>query len=235
MRTNAMDLVLSSVAFKRRSVPRPTDLKFSTIQDSYGGDFEALYSIYSRALPARERKSRDALISMMSRPGYAFSVARSGDRILGFSIVFISSSVEMALLEYMAVDEQMRSSGIGTALFQHARHQASGVNGSKPILIEVDSDRAEIAEHNVSARRKIFYRRLGCREIQGLRYVMPLAGSGPPPAMELLVCGLEGSTISTYRLREWLQAIYTEVYGCSAGDVRIQRMLSGKGHSFTIS
>lgn len=220
---------------KGRSVPRPTDLQLSMVHDPSGSEFEALYSIYRRALPTRERKSREALIAMMARPGYTFLIARRADRVLGFAIVFISPSTDMVLLEYMAVDEDLRGSGIGTALFEHARSQATHEGGVAPVLVEVESDREEGSDRNLRARRKAFYRQLGCREIEDLDYIMPLPGTGPPPLMDLIVCGLKGDSIPTARLTKWIEAIYTEVYGCPPDDPRIQRMLTGMGSVLRVS
>ncbi|HET9800901.1 MAG TPA: hypothetical protein VFP82_04380, partial [Chthoniobacterales bacterium] len=95
-----------------------------------------------------------------------------------------------------------------------------------PILIEVDADRECCAEHGVSRRRQIFYRRLGCRRIADCSYILPLPGKAPPPEMDLLVYAPERvPTIRRASLERWLQIIYRDVYDCSADDCRIRMML----------
>ena len=94
------------------------------------------------------------------------------------------------------------------------------------LLMEVESDRFPSPEQIDRSRRKEFYRRLGCREIEGLRGLMPPVTREQPPPMEMLVHS-EGlpEAIEKERLRRWLAACYEQVYGVAADDPRIEAML----------
>jgi hypothetical protein len=95
------------------------------------------------------------------------------------------------------------------------------------MLIEVDSDREQAADRDMRVRRKNFYRRLGCRELEGVDYILPLASKGQPPEMDLLLhTANKLNKIEVNDLRSWIKTIYTDVYDRSSQDHRIEIMLS---------
>ena len=102
-----------------------------------------------------------------------------------------------------------------------------------PVLLEVDSDREACTDRAIRTRREGFYRRLGCLRIAGLRYLMPLAGEGSPPEMDLLVYKAEPldrlaqSEIPRSEVQRWLETIYKDVYHCSPDDPRLAQMVAG--------
>jgi hypothetical protein len=125
----------------------------------------------------------------------------------------------------MAVVRQKRSLGIGRSLFQHA--VSTTLAASRHVLLEVDSDSVDGAGREQRARRQRFYRNLGCRTVSGLAYVMPLVTSEAPPPMDLLVFGAAlPPTIGKPQLREWLEAIYVDIYSQPQSDERIRDMLA---------
>jgi ribosomal protein S18 acetylase RimI-like enzyme len=187
--------------------------------------FEGLLRIYREAIPQSERKTDDTLNGMLQRSDYEFQVARSGDDVVGFSIVKCFSDTDACLLEYMAVDRPLRGRGIGREVFRAAADSA--LTAARYVLIEVDSDTRSAPDRAIRTRRKAFYRALGCREVAGLSYLMPSVTGQRPPEMNLLVYRLRlGATLEKARLRQWLRSIYAEVYQKSADDARIELMVS---------
>jgi predicted N-acetyltransferase YhbS len=185
--------------------------------------FDGLIRVYKAAHPESERKSIDALRQMIERPEYLFLAVADADVVVGYAIAIALAHCDAALLEYMAVDAERRGNGIGQLLFR-------AVIGwpelrERFLLVEVDSD-AVPSPH--TADRKRFYRRLGCRQIEGLTYIMPQVASAQPPPMDMLIYRdkLPGS-IENARLAPWLEACYGQVYGVPAPDPRIRIMLSG--------
>ena len=53
-------------------------------------------------------------------------------------------------------------------------HVAKGAKG--PMLLEVDAVAEGVRADDAAVRRQRFYRRMGCRRIDGLGYILPLAG-----------------------------------------------------------
>lgn len=199
-------------------------LKTRRVASAVDPDFAALARIYTEAHPESERKKVTLLASMVERPEYLFLVAAQDCRVVGFSIILCFSGTDACLLEYMAVSSDVRDQGIGQYLFRESvnRDEVFG----RYLLAEVDSDKLQTAERTDCARRKAFYRRLGCREVEGLCYIMPPVSISTPPAMDLLVYRSElPPSIDRSQLRNWLQSCYTEVYGMAANDPRIDAML----------
>jgi hypothetical protein len=96
------------------------------------------------------------------------------------------------------------------------------------LLLEVDSDREPAADRELRTRRKAFYRRLGCKVLEGLEYVLPLPGQGRVPAMDLLVDsgGEPIDSVPKPLVTTWLREIYTQVYSCPVDDPRLLGMIA---------
>ncbi len=188
--------------------------------------FTDLLNIYREAIPSSERKSDDVLGQMLARNDYEFRVARLDGSIVGFTIVKVFEKCDASLLEYMAVDRTKRGGGIGGQLFRDACSADSTV--ARYVLIEVEDEEevTSLSEDTQRRRRKAFYRANGCREVAELSYLMPTVSAERPPHMNLLVYRRDlPATTGKTELRQWLEAIYAEVYRQSASDARIARML----------
>ncbi len=198
------------------------DVAFSDLRTGSGDDFDAMVAIYTEALPTREQKSASAIRAMCGSANYRVVVAKAADAVVGFFILFVGQN--MSLLEYMAVAKATRGRGYGASLYRRARRDA-GPN--TPLLLEVDSDREPSADRALRTRRKDFYRRLGCRVIEGLDYVLPLPGQGRAPVMDLLVdSGELTDSVPKPLVTSWLREIYTHVYACADDDARLLKMIA---------
>jgi ribosomal protein S18 acetylase RimI-like enzyme len=186
--------------------------------------FDDLFRIYTQAHPASERKSLEALRDMISRPEYLFLAAVDPDTVIGFAIAIAFADSDAALLEYVAVDAAHRGRGIGQLLFRAVADHPQ--IRDRFLLVEVDSDRMPSPDASDPARRKRFYSRQGCKQIEGLAYQMPRVSTAEPPLMDLLVHRHElPHAIQKSHLRSWLEACYMQVYQQSIPDPRIASML----------
>jgi hypothetical protein len=159
---------------------------------------------------------------MVASPDYRAVVARRSGDVIGFATLLVGQT--MALIEYMAVDRLQRGGGVGSALYRHCREIE--LPPTLPLLVEIDSDCEASADQEIRARRKHFYLRLGCKQLVGLDYILPLRGAGPPPLMDLLV---DEDILVDFAPRamvaEWLREIYRLAYGCSSNDSRLLAMI----------
>jgi ribosomal protein S18 acetylase RimI-like enzyme len=201
---------------------RGQGLEVCRLSGEAGADFEALFSIYAEALPHREQKNREELRRMLADPAYAFLVARDQQVVVGFAIVYVFPQGDGALLEYMAIARHRRRRGLGAALFQSVVSRSP-----EPLLVEVDAPEPGAADNDTREHRQRFYRRLGCRRIAGLAYILPLPTQGAPPRMDLFLHAGTPLASSRARLADWLSTIYGNVYHCAADDPRLAGMLAG--------
>jgi GNAT superfamily N-acetyltransferase len=202
------------------------EMRIQRITERDEREFAGMVSVYEASLAASERKGVAALRAMLARPEYVFLATMDSERVVGFAITIALIGSDAALLEHMAVDAEFRGQGIGAALFR-AVAEWHGI-AERFLLVEVDSDRDDSAERVQRARRKRFYRSVGARELDGLRYIMPPVTTATPPPMELLAYRRElPGCIEKERVRSWLEDCYAQVYGVAAGDSRIGEMLAG--------
>ena len=204
-------------------------VKLEQLASSEGETFRQLYAIYAASIAAREQKSEGWIAAMIDAPDYRVWVAKAGGLVRGFSILFVPAGGGFALLEYMAVAPAERNHGLGAELFRRTVEHAVTPDGRPlPVLLEVDSDREEASDRALRTRRERFYRRLGCLRIAGLRYLMPLAGHGSPPEMDLFVYRAEPlGRPARSEVRHWLETIYRDVYHCAPDDPRLAQMMAG--------
>ncbi len=161
---------------------------------------------------------------MADHPNYRFLVAESGGIVVGFAVGIWLPGTDAALLEYMAVRKSHRRSGVGRLLFKEALLLLAG--DGRVLLIEVEPEIIDTVHSEARAKRKQFYRSLGCREIGGLVYIMPPVSGVMPPPLILMVGGVSHrSSLAKSELRSWLREIYSEVYGQSQEDKRVMEML----------
>jgi GNAT superfamily N-acetyltransferase len=207
----------------------PDQEKYQSLISPDGPGFEDFFRIYAESIEGRERKPKALIARMISQPDYKVLVQKINEATVGFSILFAPVEETFCLLEYMAVHSLHRNSGLGRKLFLRTVQDSDSTRGEPlPVLLEVDSDREASADREMRRRRLQFYGRLGCLRVEGLSYVLPLLGEGPPPVMDLLVhLPTRCSAIRKSQLRRWLGVIYQSVYDCSPNDPRIVRMLEG--------
>lgn len=199
--------------------------EYSLLSPDDADGFAQMLALFQDSIEVREQKTADEIRAMQDNLGYRILVTREGQRIIAFAIVYFPSCGSFWLLEYLAVDPSRRSQRYGESTFQAAKRLADAVAPGAPCVLEVDQPEGAFAE--VASRRLRFYRRLGCRRLDGVSYILPLDGAGPPPPMWLLVQGIEDREFLTAgEVLRWLQALYVEVYGLRADDARISAMLS---------
>jgi len=139
--------------------------------------------------------------------------------MIGMSVAYVPTEDYFWLFEYAAVIPEARGANIGAQLFLASRAIAGpGRMG----LVEVDADRGS----EMQARRLNFYRRLGCRRIDGLEYQLPLEDYGQPPEMWLLALAApEIGTLDVNIVERWLRTIYEDVYAKRLDDPRLAQMI----------
>ena len=209
------------------------DIAYRRIAPADAAAFEGLYAIYVDVFPLSERKPRERLWDMLNTPAYVFIVGETGGSVLCFAITRILDGAGAALLEYMGVRRDLQGRGLGGRTFRAVAAHPS--LAGRVLLLEVEDERG-LDPVGDEARRKAFYRDLGCREVEGLTYVMPTVADGAPPPMNILTHDSgEASTISKATLKGWLQAIYAQIYGRPQDDPAIAAMLRPLPNEITLA
>ena len=209
------------------------DIAYRRIGPADAAAFEGLHTIYVDVFPLSERKPRDRLLAMLNTAAYVFIVGEAGGDVLCFAITRILEGAGAALLEYMGVRRDLQGKGLGGRTFRGVVGHPS--LAGMTLLLEVEDERG-LDPSGDEARRKAFYRDLGCREVAGLAYVMPTVADGAPPPMNILTHGAaSGAPVARATLTGWLQAIYAQVYGRPRTDPAIAAMVSPLPNDITLT
>lgn len=150
--------------------------------------------------------------------------------LIAAAVIFDCAGAAVSLLDYLFSRQDQRGAGLGAALFGAAITDLSG----RRLLVEVDSDREASADREIRRRRKNFYRRLGCRELVGLPYILPLPGAGDPPLMDLMVLGETRDVVATREVGDWLLAMIGEAYPDAPAEILVTRMTENLGPSIRL-
>ncbi len=114
-----------------------------------------VYTLYQKAFPASEKKPF-SMILKMHRKGKTdiWRFERNG-KFAG--IIITINGPETILLDYLAVDESQRGTGIGSEILQLMRKQY----GDKGVFLEIESVYEEADNLADRIRRKHFYEKCG--------------------------------------------------------------------------
>jgi GNAT superfamily N-acetyltransferase len=184
-------------------------LRIGQLGVAEGPVFDGFYEIFREALPASERKTREQIVALATRPDYRILIGEIGDRVMSFAILFLSDRHPMALLEYLGTSAAARGRGLGAEMFRAALDRI----GSHSLVMEVDSDRQDSGDLEMRRRRKQFYARLGARQITGVEYRMPKIGAESPPELDLMIWPGGGRThVTRDEVTAWIEDIYRGAY-----------------------
>lgn len=192
--------------------------------------FRDALAIYETAIPKSEQKTRAQILAGLKDPAFRFWALKRAGAVVAVAIYYVSHALNFSLLEYLAVSPSCRGEGLGSDLFRLS-WQACRLDEATILLIEVDSEAEETSaqERRIRKSRKQFYRRLGCAEVESLRYLFPLENFGPAPWMNLLVLGSDASELPAAWLRDAVGEVYRNVYQCPQDDARLSQMFAGQG------
>lgn len=196
------------------------------IESRLDAGFAPMFEIYREAIHPAEQKDIASLTAMLDRPEYRFLICEEEGRVLGFTVSVCLRDSDALLLEYIAVANGQRGRGIGRSLFLHAAQMSDAAG--RFVLVEVDSDDVPGEDNSERTKRKRFYRGLGCREIEELKYAMPRVSDEEPPPMNMFVYSADPAELPRHlkrdRVKGWIESVYVDVYGRPAHDPQVPAM-----------
>lgn len=196
------------------------EIRIQLIAPDDPATLDLAYALYAAEIEQTEQRPEQEFRALILRPGYRFLAAHLDDELIGIAVSWVPDDGDFWLFEYAAVAPHLRGNNIGANLFLASRHLAGQ---GRTALIEVDAFTGE----EIQAKRLAFYRRLGCRRLGALDYILPLDAFGSPPPMWLLALPPEESvaSVSIHAVENWLREIYAVAYGKPLDDPRLAAMI----------
>mgnify|MGYP003312168294 CR=1 FL=1 len=119
-----------------------------------------VYRLYQRAFPRSEKKPFSMIRSMHKKgTSDVWRFERNG-RFAG--IIITINGEKNILLDYLAVDEKQRGTGIGSEILQQMKNHYEG----KGVFLEIESVYEECGNKAERIRRKHFYEKCGMKSME---------------------------------------------------------------------
>jgi acetoin utilization deacetylase AcuC-like enzyme/GNAT superfamily N-acetyltransferase len=161
---------------------------FSTALPHEHEQIEQVQEIFRLSFAA-EKAYEDRIPAMLDRPfDFGFRTIllvsnSAGARVTGFSLLLYLPEIESSYLDFIAVRPDVKSAGLGSALYEATRETAVGL-GSRGMYLEALPDDPESvtdpAHLKENRRRLRFYEHYGVRPIIGTAYELPVREGGRP-------------------------------------------------------
>jgi len=119
-----------------------------------------IYRLYQKAFPASEKKPFSMIVKM-HRKGASDVWRFTRDGKFAGLIITINGEKHI-LLDYLAVDEKQRGTGIGTEILQLMRSHYAG----KAVFLEIESVYEDCDNKDQRLRRKHFYEKCGMTSME---------------------------------------------------------------------
>lgn len=119
-----------------------------------------IYTLYQKAFPKSEKKPFWLIVKMVRKgSSHVWRFTRNGE----FAGLIITINGEKhILLDYLAVEESRRGTGIGTEILQLMRSHYAG----KGIFLEIESVYEDCGNREQRIRRKHFYEKCGMTSME---------------------------------------------------------------------
>ncbi len=189
-------------------------------------DAQAVVRIFHAAFPPEQRIEDAALMQLVPQPheepgGHSFHVAMSPSGVCGFATGLHVTSIGLAYIAYLAVEESRRGKGVGTALFRSIVDRWAATYPRPPHWVFLEVERPELARDSTArelCRRRIgFYERLGFQRIHADFQAPPLGPELPVVPYWIYMLPMREPDLRSDAIEHALRSLYREVYGLSEG------------------
>jgi len=187
-----------------------------------GLDFEAASRIYEESFPLSERQPLHAVKKWIAAARYQLIVGEE-EAIVLMAFLWRLQGTDFTLLDYLAVRKEWRGRGLGAQFLTQVLAQMNECG--EHLLLELEDP--EEGDRAARERRIAFYRGLGARELQGVRYFLPPLGTLEATRMRLYVLpGLDAGALDGDLVRSLIAQLYRELHERDGADPLLAETLS---------
>lgn len=186
--------------------------KLNSLSVQMGGsaDLDQIYPRLMRDFPPDELKSRGQFERLMSKGQYKLYLAKHATLgVIGYALMYEPKSPKIAWLDYIAIDEQYRNAGFGTAFFTRLCEMLKGDRMGMMLEVEppTSDDEAKMA---IEQRRIRFYQRAGAKQLD-VEYLFP-SEDGPYPLLLFFRPISHVDVLSATQIREMIRSAYEYIH-----------------------
>jgi ribosomal protein S18 acetylase RimI-like enzyme len=150
-------------------------------------------------------------------------VAETKDQFVGFALLHDLTVVPFVLLDYLAVEEDLRGKGYGSELLHFVRTKC----WQQDAFLLVEAENPDFGGNQIDRIRRIhFYQRNGGCLIPKINYLLPPLDNTLPTEMKLIVFSQKNCLeLSKDQLTKLLGALYEQLYKRGDEDVFFRLIL----------
>jgi GNAT superfamily N-acetyltransferase len=187
------------------------------IENFNSNEFKQSIEIYKNSFPHNETRSIDDIVKMLKNDvNYRLIATLNNNSVIGISLMCIFRSLNLGLLDYMAITSSFRGQGLGKKIFNFTFEKfVSIIPNGIGLLMEIQKensiDKDEIA---IRKNRIRFYSKLGVKLLDKVNYLLPAIHSGTKEEEMYLMIKPIGKIdyLSKELVIEHIRSIYHTIY-----------------------
>ena len=160
------------------------EVRFDEVKDPSADEFKEAMKIYIASFPENERRTVASIEAMVKDGKIRLIVGLVDGKAVFMALLYPIEGTPFVLGDYLATVEEYRGKGIGKQFLDGIFSAVDGLEFDY-FLIQVESP--YISSDETVIRRVEFYKRLGMKELKGLRYILPPLQGIMPTEMILMV------------------------------------------------
>lgn len=183
-------------------------LEYDSLNADQKKNFER---IYLEAFPSNERRDFNLLIKGIKSRNYFMFALVIASNVSAIACIYSPINNSFALLDYFAVDSNLRGNGIGSIFFKKLVENNSIQTWN--LLLEVEDPLFD-NDDQIKTKRIQFYENNGAKLILNYDYILPdLDGSGKTTQMKIMIVPRK---LIEERLKfiEFIKLVFKELYLC---------------------
>lgn len=147
------------------------------IKDYNSFEFKQSIDIYESSFPFNETRPFEDIVNLLRNDkNYHLIVSLNNNSVIGISLMYIFRSLNIGLLDYMAISPSFRRQGVGKEIFNFTFEKlCSIITNGIGLLIEIQKENnlLDLQEITIRKNRIGFYNKLGVKLLDKVNYLLP--------------------------------------------------------------
>jgi len=188
------------------------------IKDYNSFEFKQSINIYENSFPFNETRPFEDIVNMLRNDkNYHLIVSLNNNSIIGISLMYIFRSLNIGLLDYMAISPSYRGQGLGKEIFNFTFEKlCSIITNGIGLLIEIQKENNLLDHQEMTIRKNRigFYNKLGVKLLDKVNYLLPpIYSSIKEEEMYLLIKPIKKIYyLSKEQVIRYINIIYSTIY-----------------------
>jgi GNAT superfamily N-acetyltransferase len=195
------------------------------IKDYNSFEFKQSINIYENSFPSNETRPSEDIVNMLRNDkNYHLIVCLNNNSVIGISLMYIFRSLNMGLLDYIAITPSYRGQGLGKEIFNFTLEKLNSIiSNGIGLLIEVQKENNLLNQQEMAIRKNRirFYFKLGVKLLDKVNYLLPpIYPSNKEEEMYLMIKPLKKICyLSKEQVIRYINIIYSTIYKYYGNDL----------------